>query len=76
MDDLHFIVMAWLFCTCAAAMIASNRGDNAAEFFFMGLFLGPFGVLLAASKTGKRRLGTLYVDNPLSVLLQRDTPSS
>jgi len=53
-DELFFLLVIWLLCACAAATIAINRGDNAAEFFFAGLFLGPFGILAAASKTGKQ----------------------
>jgi hypothetical protein len=56
MEDLLLTVMAWLFCACAAAaIIASNRGDNAAEFFFIGLFLGPFGALGARTWASNAR---------------------
>lgn len=36
-----------LCCGIASAMIASSKGRNAAGWFFLGLILGPFGLVFA-----------------------------
>lgn len=37
----------WLLCGIAAAMVASSKGRSAGGWFFLGLILGPFGLIFA-----------------------------
>jgi len=57
MDALFFlfviVVGSACFCGCAAASIASSRGEHAGGFFLFGLIGGPFGIL-AACTSGKK----------------------
>lgn len=47
--DLSIIIIAWIVSGIAALLIAQSRGaTNAVTWFFVGVFLGPFGVLIAA----------------------------
>lgn len=47
-------LFVWLLCGIAAAMVASSKGRSAGGWFFLGLILGPFGLLFAllAGKEG------------------------
>lgn len=40
--------LLWLFCGFLCAVIASNKSRSVSGFFFLGLLLGPLGVILAA----------------------------
>ncbi|EHJ49507.1 hypothetical protein DFW101_3511 [Solidesulfovibrio carbinoliphilus subsp. oakridgensis] len=42
----YFLVA--ICCGIASAMIASSKGRSAGGWFFLGLLLGPFGVIFAA----------------------------
>lgn len=47
--DPSIVVIVWIVCGIAALLIAQSRGaTNAVTWFFVGVFLGPFGVLIAA----------------------------
>jgi uncharacterized membrane protein YeaQ/YmgE (transglycosylase-associated protein family) len=52
---MEFVVI-WIICGGVAAMVASSKGGNAAAGFFMGVLLGPFGIVAAffmGSETAK-----------------------
>ena len=40
-------LFAWILCGLGAAIIASNRGEKVGQWVFIGVFLGPIGVVLA-----------------------------
>jgi hypothetical protein len=42
-----------------AALIANNKGHSFIGYFFIGMFLGPIGILLAALTPGPGKLGQL-----------------
>lgn len=44
----------WLLCGLAAAAIGQRKGEGCTAFF-VGMLLGPFGILLALMSTGNRR---------------------
>lgn len=37
----------WVLCGIAAATVASSKGRSAVGWFFLGLILGPFGLIFA-----------------------------
>lgn len=41
------LFLFWVLCGIAAAMVASSKGRSAAGWFFLGLILGPFGLIFA-----------------------------
>ncbi|WP_083838498.1 zinc ribbon domain-containing protein [Solidesulfovibrio carbinoliphilus] len=47
-------IFIWILFGIAAAMVASSKGRNAVGWFFLGLLLGPFGLIFAliAGKEG------------------------
>jgi len=48
------IIIFWLLCGIVGAMIGSNKGEGGLGFF-LGLLLGPIGVLIVALSRGNRR---------------------
>ena len=42
----------WIVCGCIAAAIGSKKGEGVAGFF-IGLLLGPLGIVFALISTGK-----------------------
>lgn len=48
------IFLFWILCAVAAGMLGARKGQPLAAFF-VGLILGPFGVLFAALSKGDRR---------------------
>jgi len=54
------LIMIWIGCAFAAAIVAGNKGRNAFGWFFIGLALGVFGILMAVlvSDRNKERLAT------------------
>lgn len=49
-----FMVIAWLFCAVAAAIIARGKNRSAFTWFCLGILVGPlaFAVALFPEKTG------------------------
>lgn len=47
-------LIVWICCGIASAMVASSKGRDAGGWFFLGLILGPFGLIFAllAGKEG------------------------
>lgn len=41
------LLIIWLSFATGAAVVGSNRGGGAAEYFFLGLLFGPLGLALA-----------------------------
>ncbi len=41
-------IFGWLLCAILCAVIARGKNRSAAGWFFVGLFLGPLGLLIAA----------------------------
>lgn len=48
MDPLIIAAAVWTICAVLAAVIAVNRRTDPIKGFFLGLILGPLGVVLAA----------------------------
>lgn len=48
------IVLTWVFCGIAAAMIGNKKGCGG-QGFFLGFFFGPFGLLFILLAEGNRR---------------------
>jgi hypothetical protein len=47
-------IFLWAACAVAASAVAASRGTNTALWFFMGLALGPLGLVLSfTSGTGR-----------------------
>ena len=46
-------VFIWLMCGIVAAMIGSKKGEGCLSFI-VGVFLGPFGILIAIFSKGDR----------------------
>jgi hypothetical protein len=42
------LLFIWLACGLGAAYIASGKGRSGCGFFALGMFLGPFGIIVAA----------------------------
>ncbi|MBM3327682.1 MAG: hypothetical protein FJY65_12080 [Calditrichaeota bacterium] len=56
-DEILWIMcgfIVWLLCGFIAAAIANNKGDSVFAAFFVGVILGPFGILVAILSGGKR----------------------
>ena len=49
----------WALCPFASALIAWMRGANVGRWFIIGLVSGPFGVLGALLKAGKKDVSFL-----------------
>ena len=43
---MEFVIF-WLICGVIAAMIASSKGGSGCGGFFVGILLGPFGIIAA-----------------------------
>lgn len=59
MIGLDIIIVAlvfWLVCGGIAAAIAHSRGGSGTAAFFVGLLLGPIGILIACFMGDPRRL--------------------
>lgn len=41
------ILLFWVLCGIAAAMVASQKGKNGCGWFLLGFLLGPFGLIFA-----------------------------
>lgn len=48
------LLMIWILCGVAAAMIGARKGEGCLAFT-LGVLLGPFGILLAVLSKGNRR---------------------
>lgn len=48
------IVLIWVVCALAAAVIGSRKGEPVSGFIF-GAILGPLGVLFALGSSGNRK---------------------
>ena len=48
------IIFFWFLCAIIASIIGSKKGE-ACLSFIIGLFLGPFGILVALSGKGNRK---------------------
>ena len=47
-------ILSWAACAVAASVVANSRGANPLLWFFIGVVMGPFGLLLSfVSGTGK-----------------------
>lgn len=46
--DLMAVIVFWVLCAIFSAMLANGKGRDGAGWFFVGLFFGPFGLLVAA----------------------------
>jgi hypothetical protein len=44
---MEIAIVFWLICAIFSAMLASHKNRSAFGWFFVGLFLGPFGLLVA-----------------------------
>lgn len=47
-------IIFWIICGGLAAMIASSRGGSGVVGFFVGLLLGPLGVVIAFFLGGEK----------------------
>ena len=60
MGEFTVLVIAWIVCGLISGGIASSRGASAGGGFFLGLLLGPVGILIScfmggeAEKTAKQ----------------------
>lgn len=45
---LGMLLLFWLGCGFLAAIIGASKGRSGCGFFALGLFLGPFGIIVAA----------------------------
>lgn len=52
---MEIVLLTWLICGILAAVIGSNRGDNGIGWFFIGLLLGPIGVIFSFFAKGKQQ---------------------
>jgi len=50
---IGLIVVFWLLCGTAAAVIANSKGANGGLYFLFGIMFGPFGVLGSLFASGK-----------------------
>ncbi len=41
------ILLLWLLCGIASAVVATNKGRSGCGWFALGVLLGPFGFILA-----------------------------
>lgn len=47
--DYSVAIIVWIVCGIASLLIAQSRGaTNVVTWFFVGVFLGPLGVIIAA----------------------------
>lgn len=51
---MELVIILWLLCGVAAAMIGSQKGMGG-QGFLLGFLLGPFGILFALLSTGNRK---------------------
>lgn len=51
---MEIAVLIWIACGVVAAIIGSRKGEGCAAFF-IGIILGPIGILLALGSSGNRR---------------------
>ena len=47
-------LFAWILCGLGAAIIASNRGEKVGQWVFIGVFLGPIGVVVTLRVRSRR----------------------
>jgi hypothetical protein len=45
---MEFLLVFWIICAVAAALIAGGKGRSSAGFGCLGFILGPIGILIAA----------------------------
>lgn len=48
------LIILWFLCGVVAAMIGSKKGEGCGAFF-LGILLGPFGILIAVFSRGNRK---------------------
>ena len=46
---MEIAVIVWIICGIACAVIGSSRGDRGVAWFFLGVLLGPIGLVVALS---------------------------
>ncbi len=49
-------VLIWIVCGIVGAMIASSRGGSGPGGFFLGLLLGPLGVIITLFMGGEKEM--------------------
>ena len=47
MEKLTLLLLLWIVCGCLSAWIAGQRGRSGLGGFVLGVFLGPFGLIIA-----------------------------
>lgn len=50
---MEIVLLAWVACGIAAAIIGSKKGEGCASFF-VGFLFGPLGLLFAVLSSGNR----------------------
>ena len=51
---MEFGILAWLLFGIVSAIIAKKKGRSGCAWFFLGVLLGPFGLLLAFAAPSER----------------------
>ena len=46
------LLLFWVLCGVVAAVVASNKGNSGVSWFFMGVLLGPIGLILSLVVSG------------------------
>ena len=50
---MEIAVLIWIVCGIASAVIMDKKGKSGCLGFFLGVLLGPIGVLIALATTGR-----------------------
>ena len=50
---MEFLITLWSLFGIGTALVASNKGETKLGWFFVGFFLGPFGLLFSLFICGK-----------------------
>lgn len=73
------IVIIWLLFGVASAFIANSKGANGCLWFFVGILLGPFGILAALFAGGKECpfcRSRIHADATVCPKCQRELPAA
>ena len=46
------LLLFWMLCGVVAAVVASNKGNSGVTWFFVGVLLGPIGLILSLVVSG------------------------
>ena len=49
---MELLLLFWVLCGVVAAVVASNKGNSGVSWFFMGVLLGPIGLILSLVVSG------------------------